>query len=161
MKTKFLFPNQFKRIGWILLIPSTILGILIIVLDFQLKFLDTAVFTFYTSNLLPGSQDANIFSLIKNNVTGEIAGVVFIIGAILVAFSRQKHEDEFISRIRLGSLVWATYINYAILILCILFFYNFEFLYVMIFNMLTILILFIIRFYYILHKSNSILDHEE
>lgn len=161
MNTKFLFPNQFKRIGWILLIPSAILGILIIIIDFQFKFLDTKVVTFYSSNFLTGSQDSMMFSLIKNNVTDEIAGVVFIIGAILVAFSRQKHEDEFILKIRLESLVWATYINFAILILCILFLYNFEFLYVMIFNMFTILILFIFRFYYILYKSNSVLDYEE
>lgn len=158
MKPKLLFPNQFKRIGWFILVPSTILGILILFFDFELEFLNSKVFYIYSESFLsPG----NTFGFDSNNITNEIVGILFIIGSIFVAFSRESHEDEFISKTRLESLVWATYANYAILIFCFLFFYDFGFFYVMIFNMFTILIFFITRFYYILYKSNKSLSYEK
>jgi len=161
MKTKLLFPNQFKSIGWFLLVPSTILGILVIFYDFQLKFLDLNVFAIYSGGIDFLGGSTTILGFEKNNITDEIIGIMFLIGALFVAFSKEKQEDEFIAKTRLESLVWATYINYVILILCILFFYNIGFLLVMIFNMFTILILFIIRFHYILYKTNKSLSHEE
>jgi hypothetical protein len=158
MKTKFLFPNQCKRIGWILLIPSTILGILIIFFDCKFKFMDSNVFTFYSDVF---GLDKTIMGFFEGNYANTIAGLLFLIGAILVAFSKEKHEDEFIAKTRLESLVWAIYVNYAILAFCTLFFFNMEFLLVMIFNMFTILIFFIVRFYYILNKTNKSLGHEK
>ena len=158
MKPKLLFPNPFKRIGWFILVPSTILGILILFFDFELEFLDSKVFYIYSESFLsPG----NTLGFDSNNITNEIVGILFIIGAIFIAFSRESHEDEFIAKTRLESLVWATYANYAILIFCFLFFYDIGFLYVMILNMFTILIFFIIRFYYILYKSNKSLSYEK
>ncbi|HNX85002.1 MAG TPA: hypothetical protein PKK03_11175, partial [Bacteroidales bacterium] len=85
----------------------------------------------------------------------------FIISAFFVAFSREKTEDEFIARIRLESLLWATYINYGILLFCFMFFYDFGFFYVMIINMFTVLVIFIIRFQYLLHRAKKSLSHEK
>lgn len=151
MKTKFLFPNRFKRIGWIILVPSVILGILIFCGIVDFKFLEVKVFAIYSGSLLPGGE--TVFGVINENISEEIFEILCIVGAILVAFSKEKQEDEFIAKTRLESLVWATYINYAILILCLIFFYGVGFLYVLWFNMFTLLIFFIIRFYYILYKS--------
>ncbi len=160
MKTKLLLPYRFKRIGWILLIPSTILGIMYLFFNYELGFLRVNAFAIYSGSSFMGSSPG-ILKFVHNNFTDEVAAVLFIIGAIFVAFSREKQEDEFIAKTRLESLVWATYANYAILIFCFLFFYDFGFLYVMILNMVTILIFFIIRFYYILHMSKKSLGHEK
>jgi len=159
MKTKFLFPNQWKRIGWILLIPSTILGILILFFDCTFTFMDSYVFTIYSGGLL--GVETTILGFIEGNYANTIAITLFLIGAILVAFSKEKQEDEFIAKTRLESLVWAVYVNYAILAFCTIFFFKGEFLLVMIFNMFTILIFFIIRFYYILYKTKKSLSHEK
>ncbi len=165
MKTKFLFPNRFKRIGWMLLVPSAILGIANIYFDFKLKFLDLKVLEIYWGGGMnfPPFQHSRLPSIgfVKNNITDEICGILFIIGALFVAFSKEKLEDEFIAETRLESLVWATYINYAILILCFLFIYDMEFMNVMILNMFSILIFFIIRFNYILYKTRKSLSHEK
>jgi small-conductance mechanosensitive channel len=157
MKTTLLLPNYFKKIGWILLVPSAILGLFIIIFDYEFGFLDTKVFTIYSG----GFQEPVVFGMIKTNLTNTIVGVLFLIGAIFVAFSKEKKEDEYIAGIRLESLLWATYINYGVLLFCFIFFYAFEFLYVMIFNMFTILIFFIIRFYYMLYRSGKSLSHEK
>ncbi|MCK9208110.1 MAG: hypothetical protein M0P66_13440, partial [Salinivirgaceae bacterium] len=91
MKTRLLFPNQCKRIGWILLIPSTIFGILIIFFNQKFEFLDSKAFTVYSSGF---GTAPTIFGFIKVNYAATIVGVIFIIGTILVAFSKEKDEDE-------------------------------------------------------------------
>jgi hypothetical protein len=101
------------------------------------------------------------FGIISNNVLNEILGVLVIISGLMVAFSKEKNEDEFISKIRLQSLVWATYWNYGILILAFLFVYDLSFLWVMIINMYTIIIFFIIKFNWSLVNLNKTLTYEE
>jgi hypothetical protein len=144
MKTRVLFPHQFKWIGWIILIPSAILGFLNLFEVISFNFLEgIKVFAIYSDEIL--GRDT-LFGFIQNDISDEVLGILCIVGGILVAFSKEKHEDEFIAKIRMESLVWAIYINYGILVFCMLFFYSTAFLYVMIFNMFTILIIFSCRF---------------
>jgi len=63
-----------------------------------------------------------------------------------------------IAAIRIRSLVWATYINYGILLLAILFVYEFSFFNVLVFNMFTLLIFFILRFNWELFRLKGNLD---
>lgn len=160
METRFLLPHKYKLIGWILLVPSSILGLLIIFEEFQLSFLDLKVFTISSGGFAPW-EVSDAFNFEKENLTATIIGIFFLVGGLMVALAREKNEDEFISRKRLESLLWATIINYLILLFCFLFFYEFGFVYVMIFNMFTILILFIVRFNYILYKSSKSPGHEK
>jgi len=158
MKTKMLLPNKFKTPGWIMLIPTTLFGLYIIFSDFEFDFLNARVFTLYSNEILGESVT---MGFVHKNLTYTITGILFIISAFFVAFSREKTEDEFIARIRLESLLWATYINYGILLFCFMFFYDFGFFYVMIINMFTVLVIFIIRFQYLLHRAKKSLSHEK
>lgn len=153
MKTKFLLPNKFKLPGLILLILSGILGVLAIIFNLNWAFLNMKVFTIYSEGFsFFGTSLPTVCGFDNVNLTITIIGIFFLIGSVMVAFSKEKYEDEFIAKIRLESLLWATYINYAILFFCFLLFYGIGFLYVMIFNMFTILILFIIRFNYVIYR---------
>lgn len=159
MKTNYLLSNQFKKIGWVLFIPSIILGLLFVIFQFQPKFLDIKVFAILgDQGLFSGTTFCNI---INTNVTDEIIGILLIISLCFIAFSKEKEEDEFIARIRLESLLWATYLNYAILTLAILFVYGETALWVVIFNIYTILLFFIIRFNWILRKSRKLAKNEK
>ncbi len=44
MSTKLLLPNQFKQIGWFLLIPATMLGIIIIFNIYEASWFNAKVF---------------------------------------------------------------------------------------------------------------------
>ncbi|MBE0651146.1 MAG: hypothetical protein IH595_09925 [Bacteroidales bacterium] len=159
MKTRFLFPHRFKKAGWFLLIPTFIIGFFVVFFDFEPKFLEGKMFTIYTAGI---AHHPIIFGLVDVNLTNTIVGVLCLIGALLVAFSKEKNEDEFIANTRFESLLWATYVNYGVLIFCFLFFYAFEFLSVMILNMFTILFFFIARFHFILYFKNAkSMSHEE
>ena len=149
MKLNYLFPSKYKKIGWFIFIPTLLFGLFTIIFDFEPEFLDVKTFSFFSDDLF--KQDV-YFGMIKNNILNEILGVLMIIGSVLVAFSKEVDEDEYISKIRLESLVWAVYLNYAILLVAIVFVFGFSFLWVMIFNMFTILIFFIIRFNWQIRK---------
>ena len=118
MKTNYLFPNCFKIYGWIILIPSLIVGALSLVFEIEptaLEFDMPALFVdeFMGQNKLAGT--------VNNNILNEIVGVLIILSSIFVAFSKEKEEDEYILKIRLESLVWAVYVNYGILLISLLF----------------------------------------
>src|SRR5690606_17673742 len=108
----------------------------------EINFFDMKVFSIVNQKIF---EDTTFFSTHENNILDEIAGILLIIGALLIAFSKEKSEDEYIAKIRLESLVWSTYINYAILILAMILVYDMTFLWVLIFNMFTLLIFFVIR----------------
>jgi hypothetical protein len=158
MKTRFLFPYSFKRIGWIMLIPSSILGLIVYFMNYQFPFLDVKVFAIADS--FPFSSNAN-FSITANNITDELLGIFIIIGALFAACSKEKIEDEFIAQTRLESLLWATYINYSLLLFAMIFLYGMEFYTVLIFNMFTHLLIFLLRFNYILYKNNKAIQNEK
>ena len=145
MKVNYLFPNKYKKIGWLIFIPSIIIGLVAHILVYEPDFLDFKVpAVFFTDGL--------VFKLLKTNILNEVYGILIIISSLLVGFSKEKLEDEYISKIRLESLVWAVYVNYGILLISFLFFFDEAFLEIMIFNMFTVLLFFIIRFHWQISK---------
>jgi hypothetical protein len=158
MKLNYLFPNRYKKIGLIILIPSIIFGLIILIYDLEPEVLDLNVPAIFVNEIM-GEQE--LVGLTNNNILNEICGALLIISLILVSFSKEKQEDELIAKIRLESLVWATYLNYGILLFAMLFVYELSFLWVMIFNMFTILMFFIIRFNWQVMKLSKSLSYEE
>ena len=125
---------------------------------FEPSFLSIKVPASFASQLFGEDQ---LFGMIENNVWNEILGMIIIISSLMVAFSREKNEDEYILKIRLISLVWAVYLNYGILLIAILFVYNLSFLNVMTLNIFTVLFFFIIRFNWQLNRLNKSLENEK
>jgi len=142
MQIKYLLPNRAKIWGWIIAIPAFILMIMYLQFEFTFPFLDFA--REKTKNI---SLDGGLlFNIQINNFTDEIGGVLLIIGLLLIAFSKEKDEDERISQLRLESLLWATLVNSILIMISIILFYNELFLKVMAYNVCSTLILFIIKF---------------
>ncbi|MFP4664007.1 MAG: hypothetical protein ACLFM1_06225 [Bacteroidales bacterium] len=158
MNSRFLFPYTCKIAGLILLVPGLVLAILNFFFNYEPAWLNWKVFAFADVSFLRGDV---YFQVVENNVTNELAGLLMIVSLVFIAFSREKQEDELINKIRLESLLWATYINYAVLILSLIFLYNFAFLWVLIFNMFTLLVIFNIRYYIMLAKMKRGLKNEE
>ena len=158
MNTNYLLPRSLRPIGWAMLIPGLILGFLTVLNDWQPNIFEWKVFALYTDEIM---GETGFLKWIENNVLNEVLGIALIVGGIFVAFSREKVEDEMIQSLRLESLVWAVYANFIILLLAILLLYEIAFLWVMIFNMFTVLLFFIVRFQWKLNKLRKSTDHEE
>jgi hypothetical protein len=155
MKTHFLLPNKYKVLGWVLFITGLICGLLMYILGIDDQLMTTKVFSLYSD---PFMGEAGFFKIIENGISDELVSLIIIIGGLLVGFTKEKVEDEFIYELRTESLVWAIVFNYAILLFTIVFVYDMAFFNVLIFNMFTPLLFFIIRFNFLKLKSTS---HEE
>ena len=118
-----LFPHRFQKIGWALFAICLAIGGYILISD--------------------------SYSYTLNNIA--IIGI--IVGAVLVTCSREKVEDEMTQHLRLNSLLVALYINYAVLILCSLLVYDLSFVTVMMYNMFTVLLIFMAVFRYNIYAS--------
>jgi hypothetical protein len=149
MKSSLLLPSRYKWIGIIVLVPSLILGILVRFKDFSFDFL-----TLPSKAKQEGMQKIFNFDEIIN-LTDELALTGIIIGLLFIAFAREKQEDEFIGKIRLESLQWAVLINYVLLLVATWLVHGLGYIDVMMYNMLTILIFFIIRFHTVLFRNRS------
>ena len=159
MKLNYLFPNKYKKIGLLIFIPSAIIGLATLIFEFEPNSLDFNMPAIFVDELF--SVNKKTFRMVTNNILNEILGVLIVISTFLVAFSKEKSEDEYISKIRFESLAWAVYFNYAILILTLLFIYDFAFLWVMVFNMFTVLLFFIVRFNWQISKLKKSASYEE
>jgi hypothetical protein len=144
MKQIKLFPHGCQRIGWILLLPFLVLGIANMFFEYNASWLQFKIVK---------SSSMEFFS--SHNFTDELAAVGLIISLIFIAFSKEKIEDEAIQFFRLEALQWAVYANYLVLIISILTVYGSTFFQVMTYNMFTVLIIFILRFRYVLFQYNK------
>lgn len=158
MQHLHLLPHSFKRIGWFIFITTLVAYILNVTEIIDSSSLKCTVFAFYHDQFLGDSQH---FSFITTEITQTVLGILFIIGAMMVSFSKEKIEDEFISRLRLNALLWAVWVNYILLILAFIFIYGMAFLDVMLYNMFTLLILFIIKFNFDMYKPSNSQDYEK
>ena len=155
---KLLLPNKYKKVGWFILIPATILGTILMFTNFEGMPLNTKVLSIVNNEILGKSQ---FFTFINTNITNTLVGILFIVGALLVGFSKEKNEDEFITNLRQSSLLWSVLINYILLLFSFAFIYGTAFLSVMLYNMFTVLIIFIARFNYVLYSSSKSMSDEK
>lgn len=160
MKTSYLFPYQFKKISGIVFWVSLLLLSGYYILDnfgnFEIK---TKVFSVIGNSGLLG--DSEWFMWIENSIVDEVLFLLLIVSGLVYAFSKEKTEDEMVSKIRLDSLVWATYFNYIVILLCYMFIYGIAFLNVMMVALFSHLLFFIIRFRWIMYKQNKSSGYEE
>ena len=149
MKTRFLLPHAYRKLGWIILIPFIILGVLSVHLEYEIAWLGAHI-------SIPGSFGSQIFGESDyENFTNELAAIGVLIGLLCIAFSKEKIEDEFIGKLRLDSLMVAVLGNYALLFLAIVLLYGFNFFFALVYNMYTTLILFIARFYWVKRQQSK------
>ena len=150
MEKIFLLPNGFKKVGWIILVPTFVLGVLMTIDGYN----------GFPSFLLPEWIPLAMKRVLTSDWVGKILNNVAIIGICLgclfVACSRERVEDELI-----GRLLIALYINSSVLIILSLFCYELLFLNVLVFNMFTNIIIFLIVFEMKLWKLKKSLRDEE
>lgn len=153
MKTnRYLLPHSFKLIGWVLSIPS---AIVLLVYFFSNKNSHPDVFTMFNE---PYQRVLDVMT-----EAGPLAAcmVLLMCGLLFVAFSREKTEDEYITKLRGDSLIWAVIVNAILMAVLSVTVYDGWFVYVSFFNLYTTLVLFVVKFRIALNRFNKEADHEE
>ena len=149
-----LLPHHYKKIGWVLFVPSVFA--LLIVVFFGINITYTPKITtigLFGEELLKHSSRPFRFGEIE--LLPNLTGILLLVGGLLVMFSKEKKEDEYINQIRLTSLQYSVFLNYILLFFCIVFIHGFAFFHVMIYNLFTIILIYIIRFHYFIYKNST------
>jgi FlaA1/EpsC-like NDP-sugar epimerase len=153
MKT-LLLPHSYKRIGWILFVPSFIALLFFIFFGTNITYNPTiSTFGLFGDELLKSSSHPLRFGKIE--LLPNLTAILFLVGGLLVMFSKEKKEDEYINQIRLTSLQYSVFLNYILLFFCILFIHGFAFFNVMVYNLFTIILIYIMRFHFFIYKNSS------
>ncbi len=131
-----LFPNKCQPVGWILFIPSLILGIM----------------------RLLGFMDVNG---VREIIINDIAIIGIVLGALFIVCSREKIEDELTRSIRLSSLLNSIYFYAILLIICTLAINGLDFIYFTIANLALLPIIFVCIFRLEMHRYSKMSNDEE
>ena len=160
--TKLLLPNGLKRVGWWMIASGAVLALV-----YGLAPEGVLCESWNDFRALIGLErlqtPVNHFSGFdaESNLVNTLIGVLLVAGGVLVGFSRMKEEDEYIGHLRYESLVVALYVNSALLVLSLVLVWGLDFLSVMMYNMFSTLIVFLVCFYTRLFIAKRRLRNEE
>ncbi|MEX0314427.1 MAG: hypothetical protein AB3N18_09645 [Allomuricauda sp.] len=157
MHTNYLLPNRYKVVGWILFVSGIVAGILTYLIPLETEPLKMKVLSLF-DDFSAGPNEMEYFKIIENGIAFELILLAIIFGGLIIGFSKEKVEDEFTYKLRNDSLVWAIIFNYLVLAALVIFIYKYTFMHVLVLNMFTPLLFFIIRFNFLKLKNRS---HEE
>ena len=54
MSQALLLPHRYKKIGWMIPVPASIIGIILVIGDFESKWFSTRVFAFFSDEIKSG-----------------------------------------------------------------------------------------------------------
>jgi len=142
MKSRFLFPYWCRYLGWAL-----------VVLHVPLSIIGRAR---GMVNIMDGPGSTGLFN--GEHLFFICTSLLMVSGLFLVAFAKEKIEDEQIWQLRLDSLRWAIFINYLILIISLVFIEDVG--HMLQLNLFVPLLFFVIRFRWVIYRLNRSLSRE-
>jgi hypothetical protein len=154
MKSTLLIAHRWKVLGWILSVPAFLYGVYYLATDCPEGLMVTL--PDWLSRLMWIEQFMSNKTPVTLSLLDEVISLTLLVGLLLLTFSREKTEDEWIQRVRLESLQWAVLANSLLLMAFIVVAHGTPFLTVMVYNMFTPLLIFVARFHYVLHLKPMI-----
>jgi hypothetical protein len=150
IKVNYLVPRNFRFVGIFFVIAGAVMGVARFIYGFKPDFLDMKQFALYSEYL-----ESKYMRIIKNNMGEEVTGLLLMLGLFLIAFSREKTEDETTEKLRLTAFIIATWVNVAFIMIALFFTYGIAFIYMLIINMIVFLSAYIIAFRILYIRYNT------
>ena len=146
----YLFSNKFKKTSGVVFYLSILVGLFLLLTDKIRDIFVVNVFSIFSYEWI-GSERTG-FGWIENGLGDEIFTLLIIVSGLINSFSKEKIEDELISRIRLESLSLSLFISYGLIIISTFLVFNINYMYVLVFNLFLIILLFNLIFKFRLFK---------
>ncbi|WP_419700322.1 hypothetical protein [Mucilaginibacter sp. NFX135] len=150
MKSRFLFPYKSRFIGYVLIFAY--FPVMIAKKLFYHGYMDHGV------HINP-PENPSLFT--PDHAFNVMATLVVTVGLLLLAFSKEKFEDEQIIQLRLDSLQWTMYFTYILFILIVIFANSIVLVHVVGINLWLLLVFFIVRFRWVIFRLNQSVKAEK
>lgn len=158
---KSLFPYRFKFVsGLIFYLTLPVAGYLYFTEKLDELLVVKALSIFPEDTFLSGEKNSSWFNLIENAFLDEILTAILIVSGIVHVFSRERVEDELITKIRLDSLVFSLYLNYGLLLIANFLVFGFAYFNVMTIQLFSLLVVFNLSFRLRLSKHYKTIPNE-
>jgi len=144
MKNKMFLPFQFKIGGWILIVAGIILTIIYASTNLRISMPVLAVYSSY--------MEAKLFTIFTTNFAEELIMLLYVCGFLLVTFSRCRNEQESDNELRLIAIFKALIYNTIFLAFSILFIYGNGFMLVLVLNLFSTFIFYVLLFAWLKYK---------
>jgi hypothetical protein len=144
----FLLPYKYKLIGAVLISVGLIGLFFYIWFDFNVNL---PVFAIHSSYL-----ETKMFAMIRTNIADEIIILSLLSGFFFVAFSKEKMETETLFQIRSEAFSKSVIANIILVAISTLFIYGNGFLMVLLINLYSPFIFYLIIFFIIKRKKSNI-----
>ena len=132
----YLFSNKFKKISGMIFYLSIPIGLFLLLTDRIQDVFVVNVFSIFSYEWI-GSERTG-FGWIENGLGDEFFTLLIIVSGLINSFSKEKIEDELISRIRLESLSLSLFISFGLIIVSTFLVFNINYMYVLVFNLFLI-----------------------
>ena len=157
MKQNYLLPHSFKRVGLIMLVPFLTASIWLLCGPCEGDWFTVDVPALFTLDLASTSE---WFGMTVTDPVNEICMLGLLVSLVFIALSREKDEDEMTAVVRMQSFVWSFWCTAILLLVAILFVYDYAFLLFAFASMFVCFILYICKFNYEMIKIRRT-RHEE
>lgn len=161
MKSFVFLPNVYKKLGWALIFFAFLLWLCGEVLDIDTDMLEMWIPSIYSTDGVADEDKQGWFAFMKHDMAYTLFSALFILGGLILLFAREKVEDEFIHSVRYSAMGWALSLNYIFLLIAFLGVYGPAFINVVIYNVYSVLLIYLIRFHYLLFINKRQMTHEE
>jgi len=145
----YLFDNKYKKISGLVFYLTSIIGLYLLITDKIVDLFTLNVYSLFSESISDLTYGGG---WIENGLGDEIFTTIIIISGLINSFSKEKIEDELISKIRLKSLTMSLFISYSLVIISTFLIYNLSYMYVLVFNLFIIPLLFNLIFRYRLYQ---------
>ena len=146
----YLFSNKFKKTSGVVFYLSILVGLFLLLTDKIQDIFVVNIFSIFSYEWFGSEQTG--FGWIENGLGDEIFTLLIIVSGLINSFSKEKIEDELISRIRLESLSLSLFISFGLIIISTFLVFNINYMYVLVFNLFLIILLFNLIFKFRLYK---------
>lgn len=133
----FLFPKELRLLGWILFVPAIIISAL-----------------YYLGSCWPLDGVVEI-------IVNDVMIICIALGALFIVCSKESHEDEMTSALRLSALLKSLYVYIGLLIVCTLIINGLWFFYFMMINLVLFPVIYVVIFRLEMHRYNKLCTDEE
>jgi hypothetical protein len=128
-----------KRVGVFITFFAVILNVIFFWTDFRWTIPVFAISSYF--------MEHKMFTSFPTNVTDEIILLLYLLGLGLIVFSKEKNETVEIEHLKYKSLTKAVFYNTLFLIVSVLFIYGGSYIGILVLNLFSIFIIYLVIFY--------------